>query len=283
MKKFILMLALFICASSISLVASDAKRNLKSAQKELSTVTIKRDKVQQQQNQLQADYEETLTKVKANQDKPKSLAYKDAVKKSETLPEKLEQNALLLASLNRQVDSLQNIVSGCEATLVQAQLEEAAEDRSQVNTDVEKSAKEETIELPESLRPVDKSADKRDDKTKEQVTASESGKEKSSDSDGESSLSPFWTWVFMIGGGILFVWLMWRSIKKSLRCPKCGKWFAYEKAGVKVLNKQRNANSSGNSWIISYERKYRCKHCGHIKVDSGKLYTSKSNLPAEWY
>ena len=284
MKKFILMMAFLICASSISLVASDtsdAKRNLKSAQKELASVTSKRDKAQQKQNQLQADYEEALAKVEANQDKPKSLAYKDAVKKSEALPDKLEQNAQLLASLNRQVDSLQNIVSGCEAALVQAQHEEAAEDRSQVNTDVEESAKEETIELPESLQPVDQSADKRDDKTKEHVTAAESGKEKSSNSDGDSSLSPFWTWVIMIGGGILFIWFFWISFKRSSRCPKCGRWFSYEKDGVKILHKERSRGGSG--WEIVYEKKFRCRHCGHTRVEKGNLLTSKPTLPSSWY
>lgn len=47
MKKIIVALALFIYASSATLVASDisdAERNLKSAQKKLSSVTSKRDK-----------------------------------------------------------------------------------------------------------------------------------------------------------------------------------------------------------------------------------------------
>lgn len=131
MKKFLFALALFISASSVSLVASDlsdAKRSLKSAQKELSSVTSKRDKAQKKQNELQADYDEALAKMTANQDKPKSLAYKDAVKKSESLPIKLEQNAQLLASLNRQVDSLQKVVNGCESALSQIQEAEAAEE-----------------------------------------------------------------------------------------------------------------------------------------------------------
>lgn len=131
MKKYLFALALFISASSVSLVASDlsdAKRSLKSAQKELSSVTSKRDKAQKKQNELQADYDEALAKMTANQDKPKSLAYKDAVKKSESLPIKLEQNAQLLASLNRQVDSLQKVVNGCESALSQIQEAEAAEE-----------------------------------------------------------------------------------------------------------------------------------------------------------
>lgn len=137
MKKLILTLALFICANTITLVASDltdAKRSLKSAKKELSSVTSKRDKAQQKQNQLQADYQEALEKMAANQDKPKSLAYKDAVKKSEALPAKLEQNAQLLASLNRQVDSLRNVISRCESAMNQAQEEQAAEERAEEET-----------------------------------------------------------------------------------------------------------------------------------------------------
>ena len=132
MKKFIFALALFVCANSVTLIASDlseAKRDLKSAQKELSSVISKRDKVQQQHNQLQEDYEGAVAKVAANQDKPKSLAYKNAVKKSDELNGKVEQNAQLLASLNRQVDSLQNIVVTCESALTQAQQAEENENR----------------------------------------------------------------------------------------------------------------------------------------------------------
>lgn len=140
MKKYLFALALFISVSSVSLVASDlsdAKRSLKSAQKELSSVTSKRDKAQKKQNELQADYDETLAKMAANQDKPKSLAYKDAVKKSESLPIKLEQNAQLLASLNRQVDSLQKVVNGCESALSQIQEAEAAEEVAESKSEEE--------------------------------------------------------------------------------------------------------------------------------------------------
>ena len=175
MKKFIFALALLVCANSVSLVASDisdAKNNLKSAQKELSSVTSKRDKAQQKQNQLQADYEEAVAKVAANQDKPKSLAYKNAVKKSEELTGKAEQNAQLLASLNRQVDSLQNVVAGCETALSQAQQAEEAE-REEASVEepvvepiieqpVEREEKRDAIVLQEDNKTSDASADKDD-------------------------------------------------------------------------------------------------------------------------
>lgn len=157
MKKFLFALALLMCASIVSLVASDlsdAKRSLKSAQKELSSVISKRDKAQKKQNELQADYEEALAKMIANQDKPKSLAYKDAVKKSESLPAKLEQNAQLLASLNRQVDSLNNVVVGCESALNQVQEAESSE----VVEEVESNEEEPVVAAitDPALQPVEK-------------------------------------------------------------------------------------------------------------------------------
>lgn len=131
MKKFLFAFLLLICTSNVSFVASDlsdAKSSLKSAQKELSAISSKRDKAQKKQNELQAEYDEALAKMAANQDKPKSLAYKNAVKKSEALPARIEENAKLLAALNRQVDSLQSVVSGCESALSQIQEAEAAEE-----------------------------------------------------------------------------------------------------------------------------------------------------------
>ena len=156
MKRIIIAFAIFICASSITLFASDlseAKRNLKSAQKELSSVTSKRNKAQQKQEQLQADYEQTLAKVTANQEKPKSIAYKDAVKKSETLFARLEQNALLLTVLNRQVDSLQNLVSECESALSQVQKEDVETERKKPST---KETAVEPVVTPAIEQPVEK-------------------------------------------------------------------------------------------------------------------------------
>ncbi len=279
MKRIILALALFICASNVALTASDVsdvQRELKSAQKELSSLTSKRDKAQRKQTDMQEDYAKALAKVEANQDKPKSLAYKDAVKKSESLSKKLEENAQLLTSLNRQVDSLQGVIRGYESALSQAQQEVAAEKEEHVEP-----VEEEAIQLPESLQPVERPAEQKEDKAKEQVAISETSEETSSDSDGESSLSPFWTWVILIGGGILFIWIFWISLKRSLRCPECGRWFAYEKDGVKVLHKERSRG--GHGWEIVYERRYRCRHCGHKKVEKGNLLTSKSTLPSDWY
>lgn len=156
MKRIIVALALLVCASSVTLVASDlsdAKRSLKSAQKELSSVTSKRNKAQQKQEQLQADYEGALAKMVANQDKPKSLTYKEAVKKSESLSAKLEQNAQLLTSLNRQMDSLQNVVSNYESALRQVQ-EKAVEEIAEVESEEEMPIIS-VIEDP-ALKPVEK-------------------------------------------------------------------------------------------------------------------------------
>lgn len=280
MKRIILALALFICASNVSLTASevsDVQRELKSAQKELSSLTSKRDKAQRKQTDMQEEYAKALAKVEANQDKPKSLAYKDAVKKSESLSEKLEENAQLLTSLNRQVDSLQGVIRGYESALSQPQQEVAAEKKEEHVEPVE----EEAIQLPESLQPVERPVEQKKDKASEPATASKSTGETSSESDGDSSLSPFWTWVLLILGGILFVWIFWVSLKRSLRCPKCGRWFAYEKDGVKVLQKERSRG--GHGWEIVYEKRFRCRHCGHKKVEKGRLLTSKSTLPSDWY
>lgn len=285
MKKFLLTLALLICASSVTLVAdnlSHAKRDLKAAQKELSAATTKRNKAQLKQTQLQTDYKDALAKVEANKEKPKSLAYKDAVKKSESLSGKLEQNAAILLSLNRQVDSLTNVVVVREAALSSAQQTDIEEKHEERNAEPEQVVNDdEEITLKANLQPVDKSNNEEKATIKEQKPVAAMD-EKSAD-DSESSLNPFWTWVIIIGMGILFIWCFWVSMKRSLRCPKCGRWFVYEKDGVKVLNKQRDRNGSGRSWIISYERRYRCSNCGHKRVEKGKRSQSTPDLPSEWY
>lgn len=220
MKRFLIALALLLCASGVTLVASelsDAKHSLKSAERELSFIISKRDRAQQKQDRLQAKYEDALAKMAANEDKPNSLAYKDAVKKSEEFPVKMEQNAQVLAALNRQVDSLQNVVSECESALAKLQQGDILEDRDEVVTEdvveepivetiieqpVEKEDKRETIELSVD----DKSMD----------TNSVEG-----DTSSASKPSTFWgkvwsvikTIFFIIVGIAIFSYFVWSGRK----------------------------------------------------------------------
>lgn len=157
MKRITLALALLMCAISVTLVASDvteAHRNLQSAQKELQSTITKRDKAVQKQNKLQADYEEALSKIEENQDKQKSLAYKNAVKKRDDLNGKVEQNLQLIATLNRQLDSLQRVVSACESALLQTGEEEGIIERDEVG-EAEEEPVVATITDP-ALLPVEK-------------------------------------------------------------------------------------------------------------------------------
>ena len=204
-------MALLICACSVTLVASDlsdAKRNLKSAQRELTSVTHKRDRAQKKQEKLLEDYEKVLAKMAANQDKPKSLAYKDAFKKSEALPEKLEQNAQLLASLNRQVDSLQNIVSQSESALSELQ-EESIEESTDFEA-IEEEKEEEEPNMASNIDPVQLLVEKEDYDDVTKFPDDESGVASSSlEEETPSSSEPttFWGKVWKVIKTIFWIFV----------------------------------------------------------------------------
>lgn len=311
MKNYIIIIALCISANVMPSMASDltsAKRNLNAAQKELSQITTKRDKTLQKREQMQAEYTKALAKIDEKKDKPESLAYKDAVKKSEALNAKIEQFGLDILSYQHQIDSLTIVVAECESALQSAQqtkedaetakrhakdsiklVKQLAKDSAKIAKQQEKEEKQRAKEecaakqresdskyQNEEVTPIYKN-NKISNSEKVSATTSKDS------SNRESKKLSFWEWIIFIGICVVVVWIFWVSLKRSLRCSQCGRWFAYEKDGVKVLNKQRDKNTSGKSWTITYERKYRCRYCGHKHSERGQIYKSSPNLPSEWY
>lgn len=281
MKKFIFTLAFLVSAISTTLYASDlkdAQRSLKSAQKELSALTSKLEKAEQTQVKLQADNEEAITKVEEHKDKPKSLPYKNAVKKVETTTEKMVTNQLLIDQLRGQIDSLNKVVSELDLTVnhyqeqksemkaeKKAQKEREREERREQKKNkinAEESATEESIlshnEEKISYEQIEDEIDDSNSPTSVTSTTT-SSKSKSSSND---SADDFMSIVTIIVCAIFFVFGIYWQMRRKHYCPKCGKWFTMDSIGDISINQK---DDNGKNKRKGVRRRYRCSNCGNQK------------------
>lgn len=257
MKNCIFLIALFICANSIDMMAvdlSNVKKELNSARKELSSVTAKRDKAQKKHEQLRSDSIEATIKISEHQDKPKSLAYKNAVKKSETTNEKLQENAIVLTALNTKVDSLTNVVAIYEETLNNApEVESTVSTSEQSVVDIQDEA--DAPVMSEDLQPVDHSSDAVACEEEAPASSSSTNNQPTSKDGGDG-----FKLLLILGLFILGIILGWLDFKKKHHCPNCGKWFTMESEGD---TRVWDHDSRGNITKRGARKRYRCSSCGH--------------------
>lgn len=274
MKKFIFTLAFLASAISTTLYASDlkdAQRSLKSAQKELSALTSKLEKAEQTQVKLQADNEEAITKVEEHNDKPKSLPYKNAVKKVETTTEKMVTNQLLIDQLRGQIDSLNKVVSELDLTVNQyqeqksemkaekkAQKEREREEREQRREQKKNkiNAEEPTFDYYDEVVTVKQTHEQSDVNNDNPSTVTTKTKSSSSNSEDD-----YIGVVFVIVIAIIFVIDVLWQIRRKYYCPKCGKWFTMDFIGDISINEKDKHRSQR----IGVRKRYRCSNCGHEK------------------
>lgn len=298
--KILLLLLAFACCNTIASNTDvrSAERDFEKVQKEISQLASQKMATGTKLQKAEADLEEATAKMEETKDKPKSLPYKNAVKKAEKSQKKIEELRSSLLSIEADIESKSAELLNCQQILLSAQQAQeddaAAKKQAKEDAKLAKQRQKDSIKLAKQQAKEERAAKPREKDYKYQnIEVTPVCKENSrtdslknsiatskNSSDMESSELSFWEWMFLIGICIVFIWFMWAQIKRSLRCPKCGRWFAYERDGVKVLNKQRDSNGT---WKIVYEKRYHCKHCGHKHTEKGNQIGSSPNLPSEWY
>ena len=264
MKKYIFLLVLLICTNTGGLMASDFASTKKSAQKELSQVTVKRDKAQQKQSQLEADYAETLSQIEALKEKPKSLAYKNAVKKSESLNAIIEKNKAELDKYNQDIESLTKVIAECETEM---QASHQAKENELSVKDEEHAAierEEEVVEEPKE-EPASPIVATKDDNTvgKNEVSSPKTSEGDSSEEDN--------TMIFLIIFIIVILYIIYKIIKwvRWHKCPKCKKKWALkviDEQDCGIAKKEKVKKQDGtHEWVYYHKIKVtrECKHCGY--------------------
>lgn len=293
------LLAIFSCAINASNTdVRSAERNFQNAQNEISQLASKKKATEAKLQKAEADLQEASKKMEETKDKPKSLSYKNAVKKAEASQQKIAELEFSLQSIEADIDSKSEELRNYQQIILSAQQakedDAAAKKQAKEDAKLAKQREKDSIKLAKQQAKEEESDPKQqNNKYQEETTTIYKGNNKTnsekasvttskdpSKKESEDIKLSFWEWLIAIGICIVFIWIMWAYIKRSLRCPKCGRWFAYDKDGVKVLNRQKDSNGS---WNIVYEKRYHCRHCGHKHTEKGRLLTSKSTLPSDWY
>lgn len=269
MKKNIFLIGVVLLLQLSSLAAADlssVKSSLNSAQKELTTITMQRDNLLREQEQLKAEYTEVLDKISAKEDKPKSLSYKNAVKKGESLNDEIKQKQSEIDELNRQIDSLKKSINAYQSEIqsIQQAEDEAKRTKEEI-TKTNQVAKEQVIQVEKKQQPEQKA----DNDVHQDVSAtgtSPTKNPKKTDSDDDDSV------MFVIILILLFILYIIYKICRWVnrhKCPNCHKKWALDVVDEEdcgTAKKERVKGSDGNvEWVYYHKIKVirQCKHCGH--------------------
>lgn len=248
-------LVLMLCANLISIDAAttNAKRDLNAARREYSKTFEQKDKLTRQISVWQKNYDEAVEQVIKNEDKPKSLPYKNAVKKCENLSAKISENTVAIAQLEHKMDSLNQVVIACEDAL-RTEIREKEERKQDVafadqqestndNVDVEKQNSQ-SVDYADSPETTDSQPTPTTEETSE---------------DGGS----IWGVIIYVGIFILIIIVGWADIKRRFRCPKCGKWFTYESQGDRRVV---DYDERGRIVRRGARKRHVCSNCGYERT-----------------
>ena len=234
-----------------------AKRSVTESQRVIKELGSKKKHLEQKIEWAQKDLNKANEKMEKNSEKPESLPYKNAVKKSAELQGKIEGYQTTLSTLSYQMDSVYNVLQEQEQALLVAQQQQ----NSEANTE-EDVSKEQVEEIVEEIK-----VEKTEEKVPNIEPISSINKEEltdvmddSSNSEEDSSKSDFKGTLSAIGLILLFVLGVYWELRKRYRCPHCGRWFCFEELGD--YNKNKRDEYSGKIVAKGVQKRLRCTACG---------------------
>ena len=263
-KLIVLFCMNLLCVGMFAATNSDivaAKRSVTESQRVIKELGSKKKHLEQKIEWAQKDLNKANEKMEKNSEKPESLPYKNAVKKSAELQGKIEGYQTTLSTLSHQMDSVYNVLQEQEQALLVAQQQQ----KSEANTkeDVSEEQVEEIVEEIVEETKVEKTEEQVSNteaissiNKKEQIDATND----SSESEEGSSNSDFTGTLSAIGLILLFVLGVYWELRKRYRCPHCGRWFDMEYLGDK--KKTDHDEYSGRVSARGIQKNYRCNACG---------------------
>lgn len=278
MKAKLLFLVLLVAGSIYAAPQkeiAEVKKNLNAEKRIVTQLSNKR-------NNLIMSYQiaaKEYVTAKAKQDslslKPNSPAYKNAVKQTEKYGKKKDELLNSMEVLKLQIDSVNVLIAGYESKLSELKNEQGLETEKKrgpkeqqrnkesiqrTNTKEEKDVENIPVEEEKHVNTTIQTSKSNTDIQQVKAEITNPNKENESKED-----TPDWQdWLYMIGSGLVFVVGFYFTLKKKMRCPKCGRWGTYDE--IKRTCEGKKSNGGGGYRYI-YHIKYRCRECGHTKVE----------------
>lgn len=288
MKTKLFLLMLLLISSSIVTAQkneiAEIKSNLKKEQQKVNRLFNEQKNVIAKYQMVVIDSRKVMTRVDSLRNKPDSPAYKKAVKKAESLSKEQNELSVSIANSKHQIDSINQIIAKYKTQLqelkeLQAKSKKESKKEVQRGQKKEKSSKQSHTEknraiytdskdiseehkekLSEESLEVLNLLDEHDTDNKEEAIRQQN--ETTSQEANDDIELDFWSYLYLIGGSILFIFLTYLQMKKSMRCPKCGRWGTFEEIGRTTDGKTSNG---GGGYTYIHRIKYRCQNCGYRK------------------
>ena len=270
MKTKLLFLVLLVAGSiyaSPQKEIAEVKKNLNAEKRNVTQLSNKRDNVITSYQIAAKEYVIAKAKQDSLSHKPNSLAYKNAVKKTEKYEKKKDELSSSIEVLKLQIDSINALITNYESILLELQnkqdveteqhtLKRKVKQRNQesikkTNATEEVDIEDVPIERDEQVNTIIQTSNSATDIKQDKTDISESNK----DIESKKNVPNWQNWLYTIGIGLLGVILFYYELKKNSRCPRCGKWFSYDEIGRSTVGRK------GNDYI--HHIKYKCRNCGY--------------------
>lgn len=270
MKTKLLFLVLLIVSSIYAAPQkeiAEVKKNLKAEKRNVTQLSNKRDNVITSYQIAAKEYVSAKAKQDSLSHKPNSLAYKNAVKKTEKYEKKKDELSSSMEVLKLQIDSINALVTNYESILLELQNKQDVETQKhtqkrkvkqrnqesikETNATEEVDIEDVPIEKDEQVNTIIQTSNSATDIKQDKTDISESNK----DIESKKNVPDWQNWLYTIGIGLLGVILFYYELKKNSRCPRCGKWFSYDEIGRSTVGRK------GNDYI--HHIKYKCRNCGY--------------------
>lgn len=250
--KIILVLMFSIYLTSMDVVATNAKRDLQVARREYSKISNQKNKISKQTSIWQKEYDAAAKQMIENENKPKSLPYKNAAKKCETLSTKIEENKIKVRLLEKKMDSLNLVIANFEVIL-RSEIQE----KEMGDSDLIKP-QENINEYSEQEYQMSEATNEVSNVSTDDDSSSKQDTENTSNDDGG-----IYGILIYLGIIILFIIISWAEIKYRFRCPKCGKWFTYESQGDRRVV---DYDERGRIVRRGARKRHVCSNCGYERT-----------------
>ena len=269
MKTRLLFLVLIVASSiyaSPQKEIAEVKKNLNAEKRNVTQLSNKRDNVITSYQIAAKEYVSAKAKQDSLSYKPNSPAYKNAVKKTEKYGKKKDELLNSIEVLQQQIDSVNVLIAGYEATLLKLQNEQKIEKDKNVKDSKAKSkeivlkkedkkiARRHQNQVVDSNEVLSKNTPSITVPTRTNEQVDNSITKSDSASSNSTSIPWFLYPIFAIIG--------WFGIRASYRCPHCGKWFTMESAGD---TRVREYDSKGKILRRGVRKRYICSNCGKEK------------------
>lgn len=270
MKTKLLFLVLLIVSSIYAAPQkeiAELKKNLNIEKRNVTKLSNKYDNVITSYQIAAKEYVIAKAKQDSLSHKPNSLAYKNAVKKTEKYEKKKDELSSSIEVLKLQIDSINALITNYESILLELQnkqdveteqhtLKRKVKQRNQesikeTNATEEVDIEDVPIEKDEQVNTIIQTSNSAADIKQDKTDISESNK----DIESKKNVPNWQIWLYTIGIGLLGIILFYYYLKKDSRCPRCGKWFSYDEIGRSTVGRK------GNDYI--HHIKYKCRNCGY--------------------